>query len=97
MRYLIVKEVINCSDNKQAIDVMDENLKHYFEELYDEFSPIVMNIAYSVLNDEELAKFNLDTFAFRHNEGQRVVLVVLVPSGPVVLIGVYGIHCGVEE
>ena len=35
---------------------MDENLKHYFEELYDEFSPIVMNIAYSVLNDEELAK-----------------------------------------
>ena len=35
---------------------MDENLKLYFEKLYDEFSPVVMNIAYSVLNDEELAK-----------------------------------------
>ena len=35
---------------------MDENLKLYFEKLYDEFSPVVMNIAYSVLNDEELVK-----------------------------------------
>ena len=45
-----------CSDNKQAMDEMDENLKHYFEKLYDEFGPAVMNITYSVLNDEELAK-----------------------------------------
>ena len=35
---------------------MDENLKLYFEKLYDEFSPVVMNIAYSVLKDEERAK-----------------------------------------